>query len=210
MKDALSDAQIHTAQMLSTMSPTHPSVVAAKEAEQEIAQHLSDELDSAIRSVAEEAKIASDHTAAIKRQLTGAQSRLARLAKVRADYANVSSEVRRRSDALRSAENQLSEARASQAASHTASLLSRVDSPVTGAYPIGPGRSVILAGGCLGGFLTGLGLLLLTVPTTARRHETPAIELRTTLISKPIAPNVVVPVDSTPKPCGADNRRRMP
>jgi uncharacterized protein involved in exopolysaccharide biosynthesis len=171
LKDGLVDAQIHTAQLMSTMSASHPSVLAAKDAETEIANHLTAELDAAIRGVEGEVQLSSARTAAIEQQLTAARERLDRLAKVRADYANLVAEVRRRSDTLRSVENQLAEARASQAASHTASLLSRVDSPDTGANPIGLGRSTIVVAGCVGGFLVGLGLLFLTVPPTVRQDD---------------------------------------
>jgi succinoglycan biosynthesis transport protein ExoP len=45
------DAQLRTAQLLGTMSPIHPQVVAAREAEQEIRRHLRSELTVAIRGV---------------------------------------------------------------------------------------------------------------------------------------------------------------
>ena len=51
LKDGLVDAQIHSAQLMSTMSASHPSVQAAKDAEAEIANHLNAELDAAILGV---------------------------------------------------------------------------------------------------------------------------------------------------------------
>jgi hypothetical protein len=171
LKDGLVDAQIHSAQLKGSMSDSHPSVLAGKQAEAEIAHHLSAELDAAIRGVEVEVHLSSERTEAIQRQLVGAQQRLDRLAKVRADYANLAAEVRRRSDTLRSVETQLAEAQASQAASHTASLLSRVDLPDTGANPIGLGRITIMVVGCVGGFLGGLGLLFLTVPPSLQQGE---------------------------------------
>ena len=96
-------------------------------------------------------------------------------------------EVHLRTDTLKTAETQLAEARASQAAAHTASLLSRIDTPDTGATPIGPGRSMIVAGGAAGGLIFGLGLLFLTVPPLVPRtdavvvHEIHAEEFRPTV-----------------------------
>ncbi len=205
LKDGLVDAQIHSAQLMSTMSASHPSVQAAKDAEAEIANHLNAELDAAILGVEGEVHLSSARTAAIEKQLSGARQRLDRLATIRADYANLAAEVRRRSDTLRSVENQLAEARASQAASHTASLLSRVDSPDTGAAPIGLGRSTIVATGCVGGFLAGLGLLFLTVPPPARRGDAVGIAAAAPRLASPstaIAPAVNKSAVAPPLPAG--------
>ncbi|HEY2148275.1 MAG TPA: hypothetical protein VGH32_10085, partial [Pirellulales bacterium] len=67
---------------------------------------------------------------------------------------------------LKSAETQLAEARASQASAHTASLITRIDAPDTGASPIGPSRSAIIAGGAFGGLLFGLAFVFLTIQPT--------------------------------------------
>ena len=180
LKDGLVDAQLRTAQLLGSMSETHPLVVAARAAEAAINQQLNDELGAATRGVEVELKLATSRTAALQSQIADARQRLGQLAEIRAEYANVVAEVHSRADTLKSAETQLAEARASQAAAHTASLLSRIDTPDAGAYPIGPSRTVIAAGGAAGGLIAGLGLLFLTVPPlTARTSAAVVAETHT-------------------------------
>lgn len=164
LKDGLVDAQLRTSQLLGSMSETHPSVIAAKAAEGAINDQIHDEVDSATRGVELELSLATSHASDLKSHIADARERLDHLAEIRAEYSNVVSEVHFRSDTLKSAETQLAEARASLAAAHTASLLSRIDTPDTGATPIGPSRTMIVAGGAAGGLILGLGLLFLTVP----------------------------------------------
>jgi polysaccharide biosynthesis transport protein len=163
LKDSLMDAQLHTAQLLGSMSDDHPHVQTAKATEQEIGQHIRDEVEAAIGGVKLELHLSAERCATLDKQLAAAKDRLSKLAEIRADYANLSAEVHRRTDTLRSAENQLAEARASQAGAHTSSLISRIDTPDTGASPIGPSRSMIVLGGAAGGLLLGLAVLFLTI-----------------------------------------------
>ena len=164
LNDGLVDAELRTSQLLGTMSDAHPLVVAAKAAERAINDQLRDEQESATQAVQVDLDLATKRVMALESQIAAARKRLDHLADIRAEYANAVAEVHLRTDTLKSAESQLAEARASQAAAHTASLLSRIDTPDTGAYPIGPSGSMIAAGGMLGGLILGLGLLFLTVP----------------------------------------------
>ncbi len=129
LKAGLVDAQLRTSQLLgnASCSEQHPQVLAAKEAEAEIARHLGDEMDGAIRGVEVELDLAKSRSASLNRQLASARQRLDRLATIRADYFNASTEVARRTETLKTAETQLAEARASQAAAHTASLVVQPD-----------------------------------------------------------------------------------
>jgi hypothetical protein len=176
LKDGLVDAQLRTSALLGSMSETHPLVVTAKAAEAAINEQLHDELDAATRGVEVELKLATSRTAALQSQIADARKRLDQLAATRAEYANIVAEVHMRTDTLKSAETQLAEARASQAAAHTASLLSRIDTPDTGATPIGPSRSTIAAGGAVGGLIVGLGLLFLTVPPPVPRTAATVVD----------------------------------
>ena len=164
LKDGLVDAQLHTSLLLGSMSESHPAVLAAKAAEAEITRHLGEELDGAVRGVRLELNLALARTASLNVQLAEARNRLDRLAGIRAEYANVSAEVHRRADTLKTCETQLAEAQASQAAAHTASLVSRIDTPDTGVNPIGLSRGMIALFGTLGGLLVGCGVLFLTIP----------------------------------------------
>ncbi len=157
------------------MSESHPSVVAARAAEAAINEQIQDELDSATHGAEVELNLTSSRATALESQIADARSRLDHLAGIRAEYANIVAEVHLRTDTLKTAETQLAEARASQAAAHTASLLSRIDTPDTGATPIGPGGSMIVVGGATGGLIVGLGLLFLTVPPLVSQTDSETV-----------------------------------
>ncbi len=141
LKDGLVDAQLRTAQLAGNMTDEHPQVMAAKISEQEIAAHVRAEIDSAIRGVQVELRLSQDRAVALETQLADARRRLTGLAEMRAEYGNLVNERNQRSDILKTAEQQLAEARASQAAARTASLIAVVDSPVAGDHPVGPGKA---------------------------------------------------------------------
>ena len=76
----------------------------------------------------------------------------------------------------------MAEARATEAAAHQANLISLIDLPEVGNRPIGPGRTVIVLGGLLGGLAIGAGIVLLGIqpasiepatiaPATVGKHD---------------------------------------
>jgi uncharacterized protein involved in exopolysaccharide biosynthesis len=166
LKDNLVDAQLRTAQLMGNMSAAHPQVISAKTAEQEISEQIRIEVEAAIGIVSRELHLSAERCDRLDQQLASAKQRLAKLATIRTDYANLADEVHRRNDTLKAAETQLAEARASQASAHTASLISRIDAPEAGASPVGPSRSMIVVGGAFGGLLFGLALVFLTIQPT--------------------------------------------
>jgi hypothetical protein len=95
------------------------------------------------------------------------RQRLQNLAAMRASYTNQLAEVRERTNSLTRAQQELNSARASLAAGDVTTLVTRVDTPRTGPYPQGPGRSTIAAAAGAGGLLMGIGLLILTLPAPA-------------------------------------------
>jgi hypothetical protein len=163
LKDGLVDAQLRTSQLEGNMTANHPSVVAAKESEAEITQQVRGEIDSAILGVQTELRLSQERADSLEANLTEARRRLAKLAEIRADYANIVADRNQRADILKTAQQQLAEARASQAAAVTASLIAAIDTPVAGDAPVGPGKSTIALGGLLGGLVAGLGIVFLTV-----------------------------------------------
>lgn len=167
LKDGLVDAQLRTAALLGTMSNEHPKVLAAKEAEVEVGRHLHNELAIARRGVEVELRVLADRHALLESQLAKTNERLHGLAVVRAGYVNETAEVKSRSTLLERAEQNLADARATQAGAKAASLISRIDTPDAGIRPIGPGRTTIILSGVLGGLLVGFGVLFLAIPTTA-------------------------------------------
>ncbi len=174
LKDGFVDAQLRTSQLLGSLDPAHPNVLAAKEAESEIARHLHDEAESAIGGLKIELKLTADRCAALESQLASVTERLKRLADIRAAYSNLIAESHRRTETVRAAESQLAEARATEAGAHTANLISRIDAPEAGSTPIGPTRGTLLLAGAMGGFLLGLGLLLLSAPARAESGDSRA------------------------------------
>lgn len=164
LKEGLIDAQLKLAQLLGDMSDDHPKVRAARNSEQEIIEHINNELSVAVRGVQAEIDLGDKQIASLESQLTEGRERLARLAGLRAEYSNLVAEVERRTKQLELAERNQADARASQSAAIATSLITRVDTPDTGARTIGPRRSVMALVGLLGGFAAGLGVLLLTVP----------------------------------------------
>ena len=172
LKDGLIDAQLRTAALQGTMSPDHPRVRAAKEAEEEIGRQLHDELAMAHRGVEVELRLLANRRDLLEDQLAKTNQRLQGLAEVRAGYANQVAEAKSRSALLERAEQNLAEAQAGRASAKAASLISRIDAPDAGIRPLGPGRIVIALCGVLGGLLTGFGLIFLAVPTASADRQT--------------------------------------
>ncbi len=167
LKDGLVDAQIRTASLLGTMSAEHPLVRVAKESEEEIALNLHAELAVARRGVEVELRVIAGRCSLLEEQLAKTNDRMKNLTAVRADYANQAAEVKNRAVLLERAEQNLADARAARASAKAASLISRIDAPDAGIYPIGPSRATIALCGILGGLLAGLGLVFLVVPASA-------------------------------------------
>lgn len=184
LKDGLVDAQLETAQMLGNMSEDHPKVRAAKLGEQEISQHLHAEMAIALRGLEIDMRLNKARAASLEEQLEGARVRLDRLATLRAPYGSLVANVEYQSRHYEKSKRDLAEARASEAGAISSNLVSRVDAPDTGSRPIGLGRKAIALAGFAGGFIIGLGLLFLTVPS-----PTP---------TQPAAPVAVPPVTVAP------------
>lgn len=181
LKEGLIDAQIRTATLKGNMSEEHPAVKAALETEDGIAENLHAELAIAIRGLEVEQRLGERRLAMLDAQLAATETRLDRLAELRAAYAARLAEYENRVAALGQAENHLAEARASQASAAAASLITRLDEAQTGANPLGPGRTMIVLLGTAGGLLLGFGVLFLTVPSATSApaaQPAPAAALR--------------------------------
>ena len=162
LKDGLVDARLRTAGLEGRMAKSHPLVLAAKESEEAIAQHLRNELATAIRGIEVDLRLSRERSAMLDEQLAEVTGRLSRLASIRADYSTQVAETRNRTELLERAEGRLSEARIGQA-SAAASLIIAIDSAEAGINPVGPSRAVIVLVGIVGGLMAGIGILLLSV-----------------------------------------------
>ena len=163
LKEGLVDAQLHTAQLLGTMTDSHPLVINARLIQQEVSQRLHNELDLAIRGVELDLRLSVGRREMLNQQAANIRRRLDRLAGMRAEYSMLASDTRQRTALLDKAHKDLADARASQAGAG-ASLVCTVDLPEIGDRPVGPSNAVITLWGCLGGLCTGFGLVFLMAP----------------------------------------------
>lgn len=203
LKDGLVDAQLRSGQALGTMSEDHPMVRGAREAERVIREQLHNEIALAIKGVTADQQVGADRIKSVETQIHQAQDRLSRLADMRAEYANLSDAVKSRSETLKAVEHELADAKARNAAANASSRLSLVGEPDTGTRPVGPGRSVIAAGGFGAGLLVSAAfafLLIAPSPTPvplagATHHETVAstAEAATTTEVTPVVAAAVEP-----------------
>lgn len=164
LKDGLIDAQLRTAELSGNMSKDHPKVKAAIEAEREVLGDLRAELGVAVKSLETDIRISRTLLDSLEQQRVVVEGRLDRLAGLRARYNNLDTDVKQRTEILQKATKDLADARASHAAASAASLITRIDGPQLGTYPLGPGRSMICAAGLIGGLATGMGLVFLVSP----------------------------------------------
>lgn len=192
LKDGLIDAQLRTAQLNGSRSADHPYVKSALLAEESIRRDLHKELRIAVQAAKAERKLADERHEAKSEQLSNVEQRLGRLAEQRAVYSNRIAAVASSRAVLERARGRLSEVRATRAAVHSASLVSRVDQPETGTHPTGPSRAIVVLTGMVGGLVIGLGYFFLSVgpvnPQSSTVHDSgqtaPAYELQ----SDPHAP----------------------
>jgi uncharacterized protein involved in exopolysaccharide biosynthesis len=165
LREGLVDSQLRTATLRGRMRDDHPSVVAAIRAEQKVRQSIDAELAVSLRGVTADLQVSEQQLESLNQQQHELQSRLSRLAGLRARYSNLVDDLAQSTEIVNEAKQSLVEARASQIAAQSTSLLTRFQSPVAGEHPNGPGKSQIVAAGFVGGLLIGIGLVVLGVPT---------------------------------------------
>jgi uncharacterized protein involved in exopolysaccharide biosynthesis len=201
LKDGLVDAELRTAQLLGNMEEAHPAVAAARASEQEISRQLHDEISIAIKGLEVDRGLAEERVERLEEQRENVQSRLVHLAAIRAQYSNLATSARHRGEILKTAQQELSEARAAQAGAHTASLITLIGNAEVGSRPVGPGKSIILLGGMVGGLLMGAGIIFLTVMPEpgARRVPAPAVPTAIgTVETAPVQPIAAEPTTVEP------------
>jgi uncharacterized protein involved in exopolysaccharide biosynthesis len=174
LKNALVNAQVHTAELLGSMSEKHPFVVAAREAEERIRRQLNNEIAVAIRGVQVEVDVCSDREHLLDLKTTAARERMTRLAGARAEYASLVASVQNHTKLVEAARKNLADARARQAGANGASVISRIDGVEAGIRPAGPSRKTVTAAGGVGGLMFGFGLIFLFAnPSTVTVSPSP-------------------------------------
>ncbi|MCC6507982.1 MAG: hypothetical protein IT423_02670 [Pirellulaceae bacterium] len=164
LREGLADAQLNSSQLRGRFTGSHPLVYVATTAEKEIKIQLQAELALALTTTGKDVENSQNRIDNLKKQQQQLEERLERLARIRADHENLNQEVRSRTHILQEADRQLADARASRDAALSTSLLTRIDEPVLGERPVGPGRTTILAGMTLAGLFFGLGIVFLLTP----------------------------------------------
>ena len=166
LRAGLVEAQLRIAQLSGKMSESHPILKAAIKAEKEVRNQLRIEIPAALNSVAADLKVTDALTASLRSELNEVQNRLSQLAILRAPYSNLLNEVQHHTEQLRQVRESLANAQAAQGASKTSSLLTRVGEIEVGDSPVGLGKTSIIAGSWCGGFIVGLGLVLVLSPAS--------------------------------------------
>jgi len=190
LKDGLVDAQLRAARLNGSLTVNHPHVQAAFDSVEHIRRDLHRELQVAIQGIEIELSLSRERAAIAKQQYHDVQQRLRRLAEQRVEYSNRVSTAKNSQVVLDQASAQLSEVRAMQAAAGSANLVMPVDQPEVGTHPVGPGRTIIVAAGTLGGFILGLGWVFLTAAGPS---------VPTSRASEPASPTLAVGIRPQPR-----------
>jgi uncharacterized protein involved in exopolysaccharide biosynthesis len=161
LKNALIDAQVRTASLLGSRQEKHPLVAGARAAEKSIRGQLHAEIGTAIEGLKVDLALNGDREESLLKKWLAARARIGRLAESRAEYANLLAAAENHTRLVEGARKNLADARARQAAAHSASVIARIDGVDTGVYPVGPSRKTIAAAGGTGGLILGFGLVFL-------------------------------------------------
>lgn len=164
LRDGLSAASIATSGLRGRFTQAHPRVVAAIETEQRIRDQLQEELASAVTTLRHGIKLTEERISVLESKRDQLTERLENLATIRADYSNVAADVKSRNEQVQAADRELAGAKASRDAAMTSSLITRLDKPLVGDTPEGPGKTSVLTAACVSGLLFGLGLVFLLSP----------------------------------------------
>jgi succinoglycan biosynthesis transport protein ExoP len=164
LADGLVDVQLKASSLLGVMTDRHPQVLVSRQAEETIRQKIFSELTLALHAIEAENQLADGRVQYLEGRLAELRQRISEVAALRVEYASLNSDVVHRRTVLEAAERQLADVRASQAVALKCSLIDRIGVPDTGSRPAGPGRTTIALAGIAGGLISGLGILLMTVP----------------------------------------------
>lgn len=162
--EGLVDSTIQESQLTGRFTSNHPSVKAARVARATIRQSLGEELRLAKSTLETELRVTEQRIALLDEQLTAGQHRISSLANIRADYANALAEVRNRTTIMEQIEREHAVAEANRLAAAQESLITRLDAPVAGDKPVGPGKKALICLSIFAGFFSGIGLVLLLAP----------------------------------------------
>jgi uncharacterized protein involved in exopolysaccharide biosynthesis len=199
LKDGLVDAQLQVSKLSGTRTADHPHVRAAQETVDRIRTELHRELAVVVEGLQVDVGLSHNRLEVLNSQIAGLQTRLNNLAELRAEYSSRVASVDSSRAILSEARKQLSEVRAKQVAAASAQLVTPIDSPETGPYPVGMGRTTVVILGTFAGMVLGLGWLFLSLPTA---QDVKQKEPQAVLLAE--VPPVKQPVMPRPSTAGFD------
>jgi polysaccharide biosynthesis transport protein len=167
LREGLADATIKISELRGRFTDQNPLVKAALETEVRIRQQLTGELKIVVETISRDIDINTQQLARLRSQEEQLESRLNNIAAIRAGYSNMLSDVRARGAHLQQIQRELAEAQAARDAAAMSSLLTRLEEPILGERPLGPGKTTIAAGAAVGGLFFGLGIVFLLTPLDA-------------------------------------------
>ncbi len=189
LKNGLVDAQLQASKLSSTRTPDHPNVRATLEAVERIRAELHQELAVVIEGLQVEIGLSYNRLEVLNSQIADLQKRLSNLAESRAEYSSRVASVENSRLVLNQSRKQLSEVRAKQVAALTAHLVTPIDTPETGPYPVGMGRTMVVILGTFAGLVLGVGWLFLNLPAgqySASAQETTAPLIQPATAARPV------------------------
>ncbi|MCA9189119.1 MAG: hypothetical protein R3E01_07145 [Pirellulaceae bacterium] len=172
LKAGLIEAQLAAARKAANLTPEHPALIEALAAEKEIQETMRKEVSVAIAGLDVDSRVYTARIADLQHRSAELDERMVQLNELRVEYQNLLDAADHQRQIVRTAREDLMDARASLAATTSSSLLTSLDQPTTGDRPVGPGRAMMVLAGMFGGFITGCGLVFLTVqPVQPSTHK---------------------------------------
>ena len=164
LKKELIKTQADLAVMVGGMEPLHPRVIHAKNSIDAMQQQIFFELPSSIRGLESDIAIKQKKLQRLNLAIAELGDRLINLGSKRADALTLIADLRKRTEIANNAQSALAEIQGLSMAKH-ADLLTRVDEePQVATRPDGIGKKTLVIAGAFGGFMFGMGLVLLAAP----------------------------------------------
>ncbi|MFT5303705.1 MAG: succinoglycan biosynthesis transport protein ExoP [Mariniblastus sp.] len=170
LKNELIKTQRKFAEMVSKYNLPHPSLLAAKTEFESMKNQMFLELEGSIAGLEKEKESTESRLARLKADLLALDGRLKNLGSKRAERVALEAELKQRTEFASKSQSDLGEIQG-LAISGGGELLTRVDQPQVSTRPDGPGEKIVVIAGMLGGFMLGLGVILLVAPPAESDDE---------------------------------------
>lgn len=170
LKNELIKTQRKFAEMVSKYNLPHPSLLAAKTEFESMKNQMFLELEGSIAGLEKEKEATESRLARLKADLLALDGRLKNLGSKRAERVALEAELKQRTEFASKSQSDLGEIQG-LAISGGGELLTRVDQPQVSTRPDGPGKKIVVIAGMLGGFMLGLGVILLVAPPAESDDE---------------------------------------